>query len=63
MSKVIEFRPKGNNTETNKKPENETICTMSLMLNKMADSLNNYLTNKTEVMAEIMKIAEQRKAK
>ena len=35
MSKVIEFRPKGNNTETNKKPENETICTMSLMLNKM----------------------------
>lgn len=40
MSKVIEFRPKGNNTETNKKPENETICTMSLMLNKMADSLN-----------------------
>lgn len=85
MSKVIEFRPKGNNTETNKKPENETICTTSLMLNKMADSLNkialgradqddymhcmrsfmflNYLTNKTEVMAEIMKIAEQRKAK
>ncbi|EOS77876.1 hypothetical protein C819_00491 [Lachnospiraceae bacterium 10-1] len=85
MSKVIEFRPKGNNTEANKKSENEAIYTMSLMLNKMADSLNkialgradqddymhcmrsfmflNYLTNQSEVMAEIMKIAEQRKAK
>lgn len=85
MSKVIEFRPKGNNTEANKKPENETIYTMSLMLNKMVASLNkialgnadqddymhcmrsfmflNYLTNQSEVMAEIMKIAEQRKAK
>lgn len=85
MSKVIEFRPKGNGTEANKKPENETIYTMSLMLNKMAASLNkialgnadpddymhcmksfmflNYLTNQSEVMAEIMKTAEQRKVK
>ena len=58
---------------------------MSLMLNKMADSLNkialgradqddymhcmrsfmflNYLTNKSEVMEEIMETAEQRKVK
>lgn len=85
MSKVIEFIPKGNNTEASKKPENETIYTMSIMLNKMAESLNkialgnadrddymhcmrsfmflNYLTNKSEVMAEIMETAEQRKVK